>query len=120
LLAVAPLGMFGLILANTVQNSAHCLVMYALLLRSGRGLGGQSVGGALARALLAAGAMTLVWLAAVGALGPPPLSTAGSAAWLVAVGAGMAVAAVGALAVMRTPELVDVAAVVRRRLGRGG
>src|SRR5262249_48997887 len=32
LAAVGPLGMFGLILANTVQNSAHCLLMYALLL----------------------------------------------------------------------------------------
>ena len=116
--AVAPLGMFGLILANTVQNCAHCLVMYALLLRAGRGLGGHGVGGALARALLASLALALAWLAAAAALGQPPPGAAGSAAWLLVVGAAMAGAAVAALALARTPELVDLAAAARRWLGR--
>jgi putative peptidoglycan lipid II flippase len=115
---VAPLGVFGLILANTIQNSAHCLVMYWLLWRAGLGLGGHGLGPSLLRALGASLALAAAWLAATAAIGPPPASPLGNAAWLVGVSAGMALAGLAALGLMRAPELTELVAAARRRRGR--
>ena len=87
---VAPLGVFGLILANTLQNSAHCVVMYWLLSRRGPGLAGQ------------------------GLLGPSPPGQVANLLWLAATAAAMGLAAIAVLAALRTPELVALAESARR------
>lgn len=117
LATVGSLGVFGLILANTVQNSAHCLVMYWLVARRGRGLAGQGLERLLIRCLVASLAAAAVHAAAVAAVGGPPEGSLENAAWLALVGGAMAAATVGALALMRTPELVALTAAMRRRLG---
>jgi putative peptidoglycan lipid II flippase len=117
LATVQPLGVFGLILANTVQNSAHCLVMYALLTRAGLGLSGLGVGGSVVRWAAACAAIWAVdWLART--VAPPPASALGNVAWVAVVCAAMAGAALAALAALRTPELVDAATAARRRFAR--
>lgn len=120
LATVAPLGVFGLILANTVQNSAHCVVMYLLLVRRGRGLGGEGLERLFIRCLVACLAAWAVFAGALALLGPPPPSAVGNLLWLAAVGVAMAVATVGVLAALRTGELVDLAAALRRRFGGAG
>ena len=59
---IGPYGVFGLIAANTVQNSLHAVVLYALLRRA---IGGMREGAMLhtvSRALLATAAMAAVYL----------------------------------------------------------
>ena len=120
LTTVAPLGVFGLILANTVQNSAHCLVMYLLLVRRGLALNGQGLERLLIRCLLACLGAWAVFAAASGVLGPPPASALGNLVWLAVVGAAMVVAIVAVLAALRTSELIDLATALRRRFGGAG
>jgi putative peptidoglycan lipid II flippase len=115
LAAVVPLGVFGLILANTLQNTAHCLVMYVLLARAGLGLGGQGIGALLARVLAASLAAWLAHAALVATLGPGPPAPVENALWLATVGGSMAVAAVASLALLRTPELLALGALARQR-----
>lgn len=117
LATVEPLGVSGLILANTVQNSAHALVMYLLLVRAGLGLGGLGLTGSIARSLAASLAIGLVDLAARALLGGPPAAALGNALWLALVGGAMALASIATLVLLRAPEMVDGLAVVRRRFG---
>ena len=112
----ALLGVFGLILANTVQNTAHCVVMCALLWRVGLGLAGQGIGSLLARVAAASGAAWAAHAGSVALLGPGPLGAVENATWLAVVGGLMAAAALAVLAVLRTPELVALGALARRRL----
>ncbi len=56
LIGPARLGLAGLILANTLQNSLHAVVLLILLVREAGSLAGLGVGGTLARALVAGGA----------------------------------------------------------------
>lgn len=107
LVTVVPLGVFGLILANTVQNSLHCVVMYLLLVRVGQGLGGVGLGAALLRAVGGAIALCGAYGVVVLGLGTAPTDAIANASWLAVAAVCMAAAVVGALAVMRTPELVD-------------
>jgi putative peptidoglycan lipid II flippase len=115
LTTVGALGVFGLILANTAQNSAHCVVMYGLLLRSGRGLAGHGIGLLLVRCLVASLVAAVVFLVGERALGAPPEGAHANVLWLAVVGGAMAVAIVSALALMRTRELLDFADAARRR-----
>jgi putative peptidoglycan lipid II flippase len=115
LTTVAPLGVFGLILANTLQNSAHCLVMYALLARAGLGLGGQKLGALLWRLVVASLAAWLAHAALVAALGPAPGDAVANVAWVAVVGGSMTVGAVATLALLRTPELAALGDLARRR-----
>ncbi len=57
---IAPLGMIALILANTVQNSAHALLLLWLLHRRIGGVITPDLGGTLASMLVASGAMAIV------------------------------------------------------------
>ena len=59
-----PLGMPGLVLANTVQNSGHALVMLWLLSRVLGGVGGEGIG----RFIATIGATTLVIALAAGGM----------------------------------------------------
>jgi putative peptidoglycan lipid II flippase len=61
---IRPLGMVGLVLANSAQWASHALVMLVLLHRRLDGVRGQGLGLAAGRTLLASLAMALVtWLA---------------------------------------------------------
>jgi len=58
--------------------------------------------------------------AGAAALLPRPNGAVANGLWLGAVGASMAAGLVITLAVLRTPELVELAETVRRRVGRAG
>ncbi|TAK21461.1 MAG: murein biosynthesis integral membrane protein MurJ [Chloroflexota bacterium] len=99
-----PFGVFGLIVSNTVQNSVHCLVMYALLWRDGHSPGRQRLAGAIARAIAASiGAAAVVALAF--SIAPAPPDWWPNALWLAVVGTGAVVAAGSILIALRTPDL---------------
>ncbi|HEV8633130.1 MAG TPA: murein biosynthesis integral membrane protein MurJ [Chloroflexota bacterium] len=117
LATVVPLGVFGLILANTLQNSSHCVVMYWLLARRGLGLADQGLASLLARVALASAAAWAVHAAALAVLGPSPPGQVANLAWLAATGAAMTLAALAVLTALRTPELVALADTIRRRAG---
>jgi putative peptidoglycan lipid II flippase len=116
LATVAPLGVFGLILANTLQNSAHCLVMLYLIGRRLPGLADRELVGLLARIALATAGAWAAHAAALAILGPSPPGQSANLAWLAATGAAMALAGLAVLAALRTPELVALADAARRRL----
>ncbi len=104
---LGPLGMPGLVLANTVQNAGHALVMLWLLNRLLGGVGGAGFG----RFMAVIGACALLVAAAAGVMlfAYTTLAGAGSAAGLLALvvgGGGMLlVAYLGALRLCRLPEL---------------
>ncbi len=113
--AVGPLGVFGLILANTLQNSIHCLVMFAFLARAGLGLGGHGIRELVGRTLFASLALWVVYDWVAGALGPAPPGQLANLLWLATAGAAMTGTAIVALVLLRTPELTELARLVRRR-----
>jgi putative peptidoglycan lipid II flippase len=116
---VGWLGMPGLVLANTVQNSAHAVILLVLLWRATGALGAEGIGGAAARIGLAGCLMAAVLLVLL-ALVPPPGHSLGLAAYVVVVG-GLATAAyVGVLAALRSEELAYASDILRRRLEQGG
>src|SRR5207244_3474612 len=81
LLTVVPLGMPGLALANAAQNSAHAVVLYALLARRHPSLlGPRQVGFVIRIALGGAVAALLVGLAGAD-LRTSPGSTGRPSAW---------------------------------------
>jgi putative peptidoglycan lipid II flippase len=112
-------GMPGLVLANTVQNSLHAVVLYGLLCRRWGGLGGQGIEGLLWRAGLAAAAEGLV-LSGLLLLAEPLLAQGWLSRLLTTV--GLASLGLGVyLAVLRglrTPDLATLWALVRQRVGR--
>lgn len=102
-----PLGMPGLVLANTVQNSGHALVMLWLLRRLLGGVGGEGFG----RFIVTIGAATLcVAVAAGGMLYVQRVltdggGTAGLLAMVVGGGGVLLLAYVGILRLLKLPEL---------------
>ena len=120
---VAPLGVFGLITANTVQNSFHALVLGWLLWRRLHGFGDRAVGWfvvkvAVAGALAALVAVLLREIVIAG------IETDGRAGWatLLLATAGALLAYAALLTVLRVRELAEVARLGRRlsRRLRGG
>ena len=109
-----PLGMPGLVLANTVQNSGHALVMLWLLNRLLGGVGGEGFG----RFIVTIGAVTLlIALAAGGMLYVQRVltdggGTAGLLALVVGGGGVLLLAYLGVLRLLKLPELALVAAMV--------
>jgi hypothetical protein len=91
--------------------------MYAVLVRRGGGLGGQGLERLLVRCLVACAAAALVWWLGGTLLGPPPAGSLANLVWLAFVGGAMAVATVGVLAAVRTPELLALGSALRRRFG---
>ena len=115
---VGPLGMPGLVLANSAYWTAHAIVLFWLLWREIGGLQGYG----LARAAIKTLAAALVMGAAVAAVGPllgqwlPLAGLRGVAMWLaVATTLGVVVYA-AAVALLRVEEAGALVAMVRERL----
>lgn len=127
LTTVAPMGMVGLALANAVQNSAHAVVLYALLARRYRELAATALVGFAARVALSGLAAALVVGLASVVLGGP-LADRSLLPRLVAI-AGVGAAGTGmyglCLAALRVPESREMGGrlwswVAGLRLGAGG
>ncbi len=116
LILIRPLGMIGLVIANSCQLTGHALIMLFLLRKS---LGRSRIGATALKALAAAGGMALAvhWSAQrVAAL----LGSAGFIAWLAQVGVGAVVglAVYAALiSALRVDEWATLSHAVARRLG---
>ncbi len=112
-----PLGMPGLVLANTVQNSGHALVMLWLLSRLLGGVGGEgfgrffaTIGAATLLVALAAGGMLYVQRVLTDGGG-----TAGLLALVVGGGGALLLAYLGVLRWLKLPELALLAQMVPAR-----
>jgi hypothetical protein len=105
------------VLANTVQNSAHGVILLVLLWRLTGGLAGEGLGPAAGRVaaagLVMAGVLVLVQWAAPAPAGAVPL-----AGYLVIAGVVAGTSYVAALLVLRSEELVYVRQVIEGRLRR--
>lgn len=113
------LGVYGLALANAVQNSLHGVILLALLWRAIGGLDASELLQFGARVLLAAGAMAAVLAFLLQALGPRlEPSVAGLTALLAcAVALGVAVYG-GAILALRVPEARRLGCLILERLRR--
>jgi putative peptidoglycan lipid II flippase len=114
---VERLGMPGLVLANTVQNGAHGVILLALLWRAAGGLAGQRLLAAALRIATAAvvmAAILAVWQMAV----PVPEGALRLAAYVGIAGAIAGAAYVGVLLALRSEELVYVTGLLAERLRR--
>ncbi len=121
---VAPLGVFGLITANTVQNSFHALVLGWLLWRRLHGFGDRAVWWFVVK-VGAAGALAALVALLLREFAIAGLETDGRAGWatllMAATGALLAYTAVlTALRVRELGEVVRLGRRLRRRLQRGG
>jgi len=119
LLLIGPggLGLRGLVLANTLQNSLHAVLLFGLLWRAAGSLAGYAVGRAATKAVVAAVPMGLAGWAAGGQV---PLDR-GVLALLVALGLTLVLCGlvyVAALALLRAEEVGDALQFVRRRFVR--
>ncbi|MCY4436522.1 MAG: murein biosynthesis integral membrane protein MurJ [Chloroflexi bacterium] len=109
-----PLGMPGLVLANTVQNSGHALVMLWLLSRMLGGVGGEGI----SRFIATIGATTLlIALVAGGMLYVQRVLTEGGGtvgllALVVGGGGVLLLAYLGVLRLLKLPELALLAEMV--------
>jgi putative peptidoglycan lipid II flippase len=104
LATVGRLGMVGLVLANTVQHSAHAVILLYCLWRTTGALRAEGIGPAAGRIGLAGGLMALVALAIQGLL-PAPAGSLPLAGYLVLLGGAAGAAYVAALAALRSDEL---------------
>jgi len=118
LLLVRPLGMLGLVLADSAKHFSHATTMLFLAHRRLGRLGGLGLGQTAAKALLAAGAMAgLMFLAQRGVT---PLAPGGLAGEIVLVGVVAAVGLVAYLGLARLLRVEEIALLrgpVRRRSG---
>lgn len=108
------LGLSGLILANTLQNSLHALALLVLLWRSIGSLRGHGVGSTLARAVvagLAAGGLALAIRLGLA----PPVGTLHLALYLVVSGAAIVAVYVALLHVFGVEEVASVPRLIRAR-----
>lgn len=118
---IEPFGVFGLVAANSVQNSLHGLVLGWLLWRRLGGFGDPGLWWFGARVIIAGGLAAVVGLFlrewTSGALAPD-----GAAGWRVLLlsGAAITVAYTGSLTLLRVPEVRQLARVVHSRLVAGG
>lgn len=118
LATVQPLGMPGLALANAVQNSAHAVILFALLVRRD-GMAAPAALGAFVSRLALAGAVAALaaWAVAqalAGALGP---GVAGQVAMLIAGSSAGLLAYVAVLGALRVRELGEARRLVTSRFG---
>jgi putative peptidoglycan lipid II flippase len=112
------LGVFGLILANTVQNSLHAVILIALLSRAVGGLAGHGVGVSLRHGLLAALAAGLIAAGLTRAV-VAPAGTIGLMFYLAIFGAVIVLAYAGALVILGQDEVRTVSRALRARLISG-
>jgi putative peptidoglycan lipid II flippase len=109
------LGVHGLILANTLQNSLHAVVLFVLLSRAIGDVAGQGVGVSLRQGLAAALGAGLLAVGA-GRLVAAPGGTIGLALYLALLGAGLVTAYCAILFVFGQEELRAVPRTMRARL----
>ncbi|MDQ3700376.1 MAG: murein biosynthesis integral membrane protein MurJ [Chloroflexota bacterium] len=117
LLTVESLGMAGLVLANTVQNSAHAVILLVALWRAMGSLRPLRLGGAALR-VVTAGLLMAGTLAVGAAAAPSPTGALELLVYLMVGGGVAGLVYVGALAGMRSEELAYCRALLRGRLGR--
>jgi peptidoglycan biosynthesis protein MviN/MurJ (putative lipid II flippase) len=115
---VGPLGILGLVLADSAKHLSHVLVMLIFTWRRIGSLRGMGVGQALLKAGMASALMAVVVLAVAGWI-ERALGSGGTMAWLAIVGgaggAGLAVYLAAGWA-LRMEELGYLFQTVRRRL----
>ena len=117
LMLVQPFGVFGLVAANSVQNSLHGAVLGWLLWRRLGGFGDPGLWSFGARVIAAGGLAAVTglvlreWTSAM-------LAPEGAAGWrvLLTSGAGIMAVYIAALALLRVPELSQLANLARTRL----
>ncbi len=114
---VGSLGMAGLVLANTVQNSAHAIVLMALLWRAAGGEWCRGLGAAIGRIALAGGAMAAI-LVGMQHVVAPPQPVLGLGAYLAGMIAISGAVYLAVLAVLGSEELGFARDLVARRLRR--
>ncbi len=123
---VRPLGMLGLVLANSAQFAFHALAMWALLRRELGRVGDATVTRTMRAAVGVGALMAAGVLALARALEALPVGPAGAAAlaWeLLAVGLPIAVGAAiyaGGLHALHVEEVRAIKQAALRRLGRAG
>jgi putative peptidoglycan lipid II flippase len=117
---VEPFGVFGLVAANSVQNSLHGAVLGWLLWRRLGGFGDRGLWFFGVRVLAAGGLAAAVGLV-LREWSTLTLAPEGAAGWrvLLSSGAGIVVVYVIVLAALRVPEVQRLAKLVRDRLGTG-
>jgi putative peptidoglycan lipid II flippase len=115
---VGPLGMLGLVLADTAKHFSHVLVMLILTWRRMGSLRGLGLGWALLKAAVASLFMAIVVLAVVGWI-ERAVGREGTVAWLAIVGGGGGVGLVVYFVVawaLRVRELGQIFDIARQRL----
>ncbi|MCY3749039.1 MAG: murein biosynthesis integral membrane protein MurJ [Chloroflexi bacterium] len=114
---VEPFGVFGLVAANSVQNSLHGAILGWLLWRRLGGFGDPGLWFFGLR-VIAAGALAAAVGLVVREWSTLALEPAGTAGWrvLFVSGAGIAVVYVAVLALLRVPEAPQLARLLRSRL----
>jgi putative peptidoglycan lipid II flippase len=118
LLLVRPMGMLGLVLADSAKHCSHALTMLFLTHRRLGRLDGLGLGQTVAKVLLAAGAMAGVMLLAQRGITPvAPANLAGEVALVGAVAAVGLAAYLGLARLLRVEEISLLRGLVRRRSG---
>jgi putative peptidoglycan lipid II flippase len=118
LIGPLQLGVHGLILANTLQNSLHAVVLFALLTRAIGDVSRVGVGASLRQAVAAALGSGLL-AAAASRLVAEPSGTVGLALYLAVLGLGLVTSYCVILLVMGQEEIRAVPRILRTRLSRG-
>lgn len=115
---IGPLrfGLSGLILANTLQNSLHAVVLLVILQRTAGSLQGSGLGATLSRVVVAAVVSTGAALGVQSIL-PAPAATALLLAYLVGNAVVIAVAYAGVLHLLGEEEVVALPKLLRARFG---
>ena len=117
---IEPFGVFGLVAANSVQNSLHGAVLGWLLWRRLGGFGDSRLWSFGTR-VMAAGVVAAVVGLALREWSVPILAPGGAAGWRVLglSGAGIMAAYVAVLVLLRVPEVSQLARVIRSCLAAG-
>ena len=115
LLLIGPLDVAGLALANAIQNSAHGLILLALLERAGIGVVTPELGRFLVSVVLATAAMGVVLWFATGLLLPTSGGTGPLILSLLALGAMAAIVYVAALELLGVRDARAVAGTLLAR-----
>jgi putative peptidoglycan lipid II flippase len=116
LLLVRPMGMLGLVLADSAKHCSHALTMLFLTHRRLARLGGLGLGQTVAKALLAGAGMAGVMLLAQGGITPfAPANLAGEIALVGALAAAGLVTYLGLARLLRLQETSLLRGIMRRR-----
>ncbi len=117
---VFHLGFVGLVIANSVQLTSHCILMWVLLERKVGSMAGHGMGVTAAKSALASAAAGVAMLGGLAALRAvlPAAGKMGQMGLFLGAGALGAAVYVGGLALLRVEELTTLANMARARLGR--